>query len=60
MTYTAISWRTAPLDGLNLHIYNRRAVPRPGFYEMGDEFPCGLLGFHLGILAWTCMIGGLQ
>lgn len=23
---------------------------RPRHYEMGDEFPCGLLGFHLVIL----------
>lgn len=30
---------------------HQRGVPGPTFYEMGDEFPCGLLGFHLGILA---------
>jgi hypothetical protein len=36
---------------LKLHIHNRRGVPGSSIYEMGDEFPCGLLGFHIGILA---------
>lgn len=49
--YTAITWRSAPLDGPDLHIHNRRVVSALSIYEMVDEFPCGLLGSHHNILA---------